>query len=334
MPQTALANLAVAGLTLLLAAGCERKITPYQPGVSYAPGDIVARVDGQKMTWDQMEKRARNLAKEDRSMSASPGKEEELMQFFRRQTITIFVNKVVIMSDARRRGIAVTLADRQKFVADMERELKSRGLAPSLDSFFQKSPLGEKETRREFEDGLLVDKYSREVRESLPVTDADRDALNLEVTRTRQEARAKAEELRARLLNGADMAAVIQESLHGKDPRLFGGDLGDVARGRLPDKAIENALFSQKINEIGPVVETPRGYLVIKVVARTAAKPAAGATPAVPESARASFLTVRMPPTLPASELNRVILDRKLQQSIKSLRAKAHIETIYRDLAF
>jgi parvulin-like peptidyl-prolyl isomerase len=279
-----------------------------------------------------MERRARNLAKDDRSVGAAPGSEEKLIEFFRRQAITIFVNKVVMMNDARQRGITVTLADRQKFVAELERELRNRGVAPSLDAFFQKSPLGEKETRREFEDGLLVDKYSLEVRGKLPVTDADRDALNLELTRIRKEARAKAEELRAQLRSGADMAAMIHEAVRGKDQRIFGGDLGDVTRGRLPEKAIEDALFTQKINEIGPVLETSRGCLVLKVVSRTAAKPAAGATPAVPESARASFLTVRMPPPLPASELTRVIQDRKLQQTIKALRAKAHIETIYKDL--
>ncbi|MEI8243222.1 MAG: peptidylprolyl isomerase [bacterium] len=335
-------GLLFAGLTLLLVSGCSRKIKEFQPGVVYKPTDTVARVDGQKMTWDQAEKRARNYLKEEvdsKRLFIPQGGEEKAMEFFRRKALTLFVNKTIMVAEAKRRGIAVTPADRQKFVTEMETLLKDRNIAPSLEEFFKKSPLGEKETRREFEDGLLVDKFIQEaVRNKITVADKDREALVTEIIAKRREAKLKADELRAQLAKSGDFAAMVKDCMKGEDKRVVGGDLGDVVRGRLGDKLVEDAVFSQKINENGPVLDTVRGYMLIRVTARTAAKPAAGATPAVPETVRASFINVRTLPLLKGKELDRMIQERKFSKDmmdlLKSLQSKAKIETIYKNLSF
>jgi len=330
-----------AALALLLASGCSRKIKECKPGVVYKPNDVVARVDGHKMIWDQMDKRARNYLKDEidsKTLVVPPGGEEKALEFYRRKALTLFVNKTVMIEDAKRRGIEVRPADRQKFVTEMEGWLKQRGAASSLEDFFKKSPLGEKEIRHEFEDGLLVDKFIQEVvRDKIAITEADREALAGEVIANRREAKVKADGLRAQLLKGADFAALVEKE-KASDKGVIGGDIGDITRSRLRDKQIEDAVFGQKINEIGPVLDTVGGYMLIRVTARTAAKPAVGATPATPESAHAGFLNVRTPPMLKGKDMDRVIQSRKFEKNLmellKDLRAKAKIETIYKDLAF
>jgi parvulin-like peptidyl-prolyl isomerase len=333
-------SLLLAGLLvapLLLPTGCSPKIKEYQPGVVYQPTDIAARVNGQKLSWDQVEKRARNYLKDEveaRTLYIPPGGEEKAMDFFRRKAITLFVNKTVLMGEAKRRGLTVSSADRQKFVREMEGLLKERNMASSLDDFFQKSPLGEKETRREFEDGLLIDKLIQQgVRDTIKIEEKDRDDLATELIAKRKESRKIADDLRAQLVKGADFTKLSQEAARGTDKRVSSGDLGEITRGKLGDKQIEDALFSQKVNEIGPVLDTSRGYLLLHVSART---PAKGSTP---ESVRASFLSIRTPPLLKGKEeIDRVVKERKFSTTmsdlLQALRQKAKIETIYKDLVF
>ena len=335
-------GLLFAGLALLLASGCSRKIREYKPGLVYQPNEPVVRVDGQKMTYDQMEKRARNYLKDEvdsKTLFVPQGGEDRALEFFRRKALTLFVNKTVMLEEAKHRGIEVTPADRQKFVTEMEGVLKDRHIAPSLDEFFKKAPLGEKDTRREFEDGLLVDKFIQEtVRSKIVVTDPDREALTTEIISKRKEAKQRADDLRAQLLKGADFATLAKDSSKGDDKRVIGGDLGEVTRGKLGDKQLEDAVFGQKVNEVGPVLDTSRGYILIRVTARTAGKTATASAPAVPESVHASFLNIRTPPMLKEKDMDRVIQSRKFDKQLgdllKSLRAKAKIETIYKDLVF
>ncbi|MFC1498986.1 peptidylprolyl isomerase, partial [Verrucomicrobiota bacterium] len=46
-----------------------------------------------------------------------------------------------------------------------------------------------------------------------------------------------------------------------------GGDLGNFSRGRMI-KEFEEAAFSQKIDEIGPIIQTAYGYHIIQVQER------------------------------------------------------------------
>jgi peptidyl-prolyl cis-trans isomerase C len=75
--------------------------------------------------------------------------------------------------------------------------------------------------------------------------------------------KARAETLRQKLLDGADFAKIARENSDCPSKEM-GGELGAFPRGKMM-KTFENAAFSQKINEIGPVVETTFGYHIIKV---------------------------------------------------------------------
>lgn len=88
--------------------------------------------------------------------------------------------------------------------------------------------------------------------------------------KVKKEKREKADSIRKQLTEGADFAklALGSSDCPSKDS---GGELGTFNRGQMV-KAFEDAAFAQKINEIGPVVETEFGYHIIQVSEKNAAK--------------------------------------------------------------
>jgi len=80
------------------------------------------------------------------------------------------------------------------------------------------------------------------------------------------EKKAKVEELRAQLTNGADFAELARK--HSEDEsRQAGGDLGVFGRGGPMPKPLEDAAFSQPTGTVSAVVETRLGYHLVEVLA-------------------------------------------------------------------
>ena len=76
--------------------------------------------------------------------------------------------------------------------------------------------------------------------------------------------KAKVEDLRKKLLGGADFADLAAKNSDCPSKQA-GGDLGTFARGQMV-KPFEDAAFSQEKNAIGPVVETDFGFHIIQVL--------------------------------------------------------------------
>lgn len=83
---------------------------------------------------------------------------------------------------------------------------------------------------------------------------------------TKAEAKKKIEDIRAKVVDGGDFAALAGESSQCPSSKN-GGDLGPFVRGRMV-KPFEDAAFGMKVGEISPVVETQFGYHIIKVTDR------------------------------------------------------------------
>jgi parvulin-like peptidyl-prolyl isomerase len=81
---------------------------------------------------------------------------------------------------------------------------------------------------------------------------------------TDAEAKAKAEELRKKLVAGADFAEMAKKESDDVESGKNGGDLGAFGHGQMVPE-FEQAAFNAKPGEITPVVKTQFGYHIIKV---------------------------------------------------------------------
>jgi parvulin-like peptidyl-prolyl isomerase len=84
---------------------------------------------------------------------------------------------------------------------------------------------------------------------------------------TPEEALARAEALRQRILKGEDFAAVAKAESDDTGSGQNGGDLGTFGRGRMIPE-FEEVVFSQPVGEISPPVRTQFGYHLIQVMKR------------------------------------------------------------------
>jgi len=83
------------------------------------------------------------------------------------------------------------------------------------------------------------------------------------VTRTKAEAKARAEEALAKVRAGADFDKIVIELSDEPGAAERGGDLG-VFEKKVMVKAFSDTAFKLKIGEVSDLVETPFGYHVIK----------------------------------------------------------------------
>lgn len=83
------------------------------------------------------------------------------------------------------------------------------------------------------------------------------------VTRSRDEARKLAGEALAKLRAGAELAAVARELSDDATSREAGGAIGNFERYAMPS-AFADAAFALEVGQLSEVVETPRGFHVIK----------------------------------------------------------------------
>ena len=79
-----------------------------------------------------------------------------------------------------------------------------------------------------------------------------------------EQAKAKAEEIRAKLVAGADFAETAKKESDDTGSGSRGGDLGEFGHGQMVPE-FEQAAFAAKAGEITPVVRTQFGYHIIKV---------------------------------------------------------------------
>lgn len=333
--------LALSGL-LLSVCGCGKN-SQKELTVAAKPADppadhVVAMVNGTALTWGDMNKRAMGFLKDDvetNHLVIPSNRLDEAKEYFRKRAITAFVFKTVMLDEATKQKVRLNEPDRQVALKALAQSLKVRNW--TTNDFFSKGPMDEPTMRREFEDGMVIDKLLKmHVRSKLVVDDKEVtafvDALNV----TNGLKKANLEAVRKQLLAGAnfeDVAKNVSEDHTAKS----GGDMGEFGRGKLI-KQLEDAAFSQDVGAIGPVIETRLGYHLIKVTAHAPAKAATATTPAIPETVRASQIMVKTIP-IDRARIKETMLRAKYNKAVQDyfmeLKKNAKIECfIYKDVSF
>ena len=288
---------------------------------------VAASVDGVTLSREELLQQVQSI------LAAQQVPEEQQQMAFQMlapRIIGSFVTKTLLLAEAKRLKIAVDAADRKKYTQPIEEMAAKQGA--TLEELIKKAPNGEKRARQEMEEQFLIEKLiDTQIRAKLKLDDKAVDAAFADAAKERAEKRAQIDKIRTQLLAGTNFEAIARESSDCPSGKQAGGDLGSFQRGQMV-KPFETAAFSQKIGEIGPVVETDFGFHVIKVTAHNAAQPASSNAPAMPESAQASHILIKAPPATTRAEVRKDLQDQQIGEEmrsyLKALRGKAKITTM------
>lgn len=207
---------------------------------------------------------------------------------FYRKVLDQLVSNELLVQQAKAAGITVTDDEANKQLADL------RGRFPSPEKFqeeLKKTGLSEAELLTKTRETLMVQKFvETKVVNDVKVSDADVKAfydknpdklkrpervhirhILIKVAKDaspedKQKARAKADDILAKLKAGGDFAKLAEESSDDPGSKQRGGDLSWVSKGQMV-APFESAAFAlKKPNELSPVVETQFGFHVIQLL--------------------------------------------------------------------
>lgn len=351
--------------TLMVAGGCKKTSDAKQPAAPTPsaktadaaksqtpkdPNEVVASVNDVKYLRKDMEKVVDALLK---AQNIPAAQIEEARKYFEQRAVYSFVIKTVVLNEAKKENVSVTDEDRKKQLAKMEEALKGKN--KTVDAYFKESPLGEKAARAEFEDGLVIDKLlQKNVLDSIKVEpaeiekvlaeikakNAETEESNKKLDAVNAERKKKIESLKAQLDGGADFATLAKENSDCPSKEK-GGDLGEFTHGQMV-KAFEEAAFSQEIGKVGNVVQSPFGYHLIKVTAKSPAVEAKGDQPAKPETVTASHILIKteqaqtIQPIPTTEQLESHLKQQKSREAVQKyldgLKTGAKIQTIFPDM--
>jgi len=327
--------------------------TPEAPAVPEEPKDpneVVASVNDAKYIRKDMDEvvdtiiKARNVPAEQIAMAK---------EHFEKQAAYSFIMKTLLLDEAAKQGIKISDEDRKAQIEKVETQLKAQN--KTLDDYFKESPMGEERARKEFEEGMIIDKLLTSAVIDKIVVDDDEAAKQIEeitaankeleeknknLDKANEEKLAKIKDIQKQLTDGGnfeELAKANSECPSGQK----GGSLGEFTRGQMV-KPFEDVAFAQEVGKVSDIVETQFGYHLIKTTAKSPAVEASGDTPAKPETVTASHILIKSEqaqPVQPVPSMDEIKINLKNQQSqekvkeyIDGLKKDAKIETIYTDL--
>lgn len=128
-------------------------------------------VNERTLTAGELDLRARTLYEDARRFGDPVALKdgEEAPVYYRRRAAKMWIIKEVLLAEAVARGLTVSAADEKESRDQIAARLKGRNL--TLEQFFQEGPLSEDLKRRDFQESVLVDKFTAmEVRDKIRVT--------------------------------------------------------------------------------------------------------------------------------------------------------------------
>ncbi len=219
------------------------------------------------------------------------GQEKEAKAAIRKEIINDFILRTVLAEEADRLKIFASVKEVDEGFNRFEKSLPQ---GVTLKDVLKMNRITKEKIREDLQLGIRVGKlleqrtgggkpsdkevadfYEKNI-ESFKIPESVKARHILVATATgdddtvKKEKRQKVDNIRKQLLDGADFAQLAASSSDCPS-KESGGDLGTFNRGQMV-KAFEDAAFSQKINEIGQVVETEFGYHIIQVSEKNSAK--------------------------------------------------------------
>lgn len=252
---------------------------------------VVVEVNGVKLTQKEIDEKANRTIESVRD-KVPPDQLEPFKENIQQRLIDDFVTRTLISQELDKTKIVIDDKEIDTAMGEIEAKVP-QGM--TLETMLQQSGMTMAEMRENIVFSLRANKlFETQINPDYTPSDAEiqqyytdnkkkydvpetvhaRHILikvdEKEDDKAKEAKKVKIEEIRKKLVDGADFAKIAQESSEcpSKDR---GGDLGTFPRGRMV-KPFEDAAFTQKVNEVGPVVETKFGYHIIEVLEHNQAK--------------------------------------------------------------
>jgi peptidyl-prolyl cis-trans isomerase C len=255
------------------------------------PANLVVDVDGHKMTKEQL-----NAELEKRMLVVKDQIPQERLQEVKanakKRLIDDFVVRSLLQDEINRQKITATDQDVREAVDQLKSNLPQ---GVTIEELMKKNQLTQAQMNEEVRIGIQINKlvlasmggktkptnkeinaFYQKNKDKFQMSESAH-ARHILVAKAagddekiKAEKRKKAEDLRKQLLGGANFAETALKSSDCPSKQA-GGDLGTFQRGQMV-KPFEDAAFSQKKDEIGPVVETEFGYHIIQVLEKNSPK--------------------------------------------------------------
>jgi parvulin-like peptidyl-prolyl isomerase len=238
-----------------------------EPSVTPVPSPtantLAATVNDQPITLDQLD------AELTRYVLGSPGSPDpqseqgrQLAAQVRNDVLDALIETALIEQEAATNGVVIT--DQQ--VDDEMRVAKERAGGEALYStWLTTNRLTEQDAREMVRRELLANAIRDRILIQLPRTAEYAHAYHI-VVRTQREA----EQIEAKLQNGAKFSALAQQSSIDDSTRADGGDLGWIARGSggVVWSEVDDAIFALQPGQTSPIVQSPIGFHILRVTER------------------------------------------------------------------
>ncbi len=258
--------------------------SPIPPAPVINPTATVVTVNGKALLGSELEKEVQNLQMQ-AARRMAPDQIAQMLPRIQQQAVLDMVNKQLLLDAVVARKISVGDDEIKKAIDDL---MKNAPAGQTLDDALKQANITLKQFTQQMAEGLSIQKLMAEEMKNSAVTEDDLKKyyeknpeqfkrpetvsarhilIKFEATddaAKKEAAKKKAEAVRERLLKGEDFAKVCAEVSDDPGSKSNGGLYESFPRGQMVPP-FENAAFSQKIGDIGPLVETQFGYHIIKV---------------------------------------------------------------------
>jgi peptidyl-prolyl cis-trans isomerase C len=258
------------------------------PPQTNIPANLVVDVNGHKMTREQLdaELEKRLLAVLDQIPPDRLGQARENIQ---KRLIEDFVLRNLLLDEINRRKIVVADKELDDAMAQLRSNLPA---GVTIEELMKRNGVTKEQMQDDIRFGIRINKLILSLGGNKKPTDKEVAAFfkkNKEQFKSpesvhvrhiliasaagddeKTKKKEKAEDIRKQILGGADFAEAALKSSDCPSKQA-GGDLGTFERGQMV-KPFEDAAFSRKKGEIGPVVETEFGFHIMQVLERNSPK--------------------------------------------------------------
>ncbi len=265
----------------------------------------VAEVNGEKITQEQLDKRANKmkLAYEQQGASFDGDQGKMMLDAIKQQTLDQMINQILIKQAAEKEGVAPSDSDIQKRFDEIKKRFKTEkeftdalknynytedelkeyiSQQAMMDALFQKVTknvkVSEDDMKKYFDENKDKFKEPEKVKARHILIRFDTPNSQDKVNRTEEQAKKLAEDISAQLNDGADFATLAKEKSEDPGSKNEGGLLKDQSNSDyfasgVMVKEFDDAVFALKVGQMTKKpVKTQYGFHIIKLEDKKPAK--------------------------------------------------------------